>query len=52
MNDRTEYLITPEAVFEPETQVFYAQGLEKAQELAAQKGEETGQHWRIYQRVQ
>lgn len=52
MEDQEQYLITPEAVFEPDTKVFYAQGLDKARELAAQKGQETGQHWRIYQRVE
>lgn len=49
--DQTEYVVTPEAVFEPETVVLYAYGLEAAESLALEKFAETGRGWRIYQRV-
>lgn len=46
-----EFAVTPEAVFEPQTEVFYAYGLDEAQKLAAEKLAETGRGWRIYARV-
>lgn len=42
MEEKQEYLITPEAVFEVDTQVLYAQGYEQALDMAAKKLEETG----------
>lgn len=51
MEEKQEYLITPEAVFEVDTQVLYAQGYEQALDMAAKKLEETGVGWKIYQRV-
>lgn len=51
MSDQIEYAITPQAVFEPETVVLYAYGIDNAQALAAEKQAETGKGWRIYARV-
>ena len=45
-----EYVVTPEAVFEPETVVLYAYGREAAAALAAEKFAETGHGWKIYAR--
>jgi hypothetical protein len=47
----TEYVVTPEAVFEPQTEVFYAYGLKNAQAMVEEKQAETGKGWRIYARV-
>ena len=51
MEEKQEYLITPEAVFEIDTQVLYAQSYEQALDMVAKKLEETGVGWKIYRRV-
>lgn len=50
--DEQEYAVTPEAVFEPQTEVFYAYGLDAAKALAADKLSETGKGWNVYARVE
>lgn len=50
MNEQ-EYAITPEAVFEPQTEVYYAYGLEAAYKQRDQLQADTGKGWRIYARV-
>lgn len=46
-----EFVVTREAVFEPQTEVFYAYSMAEAEALAAEKQAETGSGWRIYARV-
>lgn len=50
MNEQ-EYIVTPEAVFEPETVALYAYGIDAARELAESKQAETGHGWKVYARV-
>lgn len=46
-----EYIIVPEADFEPATTAYYAYGLEAAKSLQAEKQTETGRGWKLYLRV-
>lgn len=50
-SEALQYAITPEGVFEPATEVYYAYGLEAAVKLAAEKFDQTGRGWHIFARV-